>query len=176
MLNTTQIHKQHAFTMLELLITIAVLGILLSVAIPSFSGMTERYRLKTMIETVVEDLQFARSKAVTDNTNIFVSVSTGSTWCYGISSTAACDCSTGTTCDLKKVGFGDFNGLSIDGTNTDVSNITYGPIGVSNFITGGGRIEFRTTNLTARININAIGRLQTCSDDIPSLGSALVDC
>ena len=55
---------QHGVTMIELMITIAIVAILAAIALPSFSGTFERQRLRFAVETVVLDLRLARTTAV----------------------------------------------------------------------------------------------------------------
>jgi type IV fimbrial biogenesis protein FimT len=51
-------------TALELLVTVAVIGILLAVAVPSFADLIRRNRVATEINAFVGDLQFARAEAI----------------------------------------------------------------------------------------------------------------
>ncbi len=57
-------HKHSAFSLIELLVTLVVLGIILSIAIPSFNGMLQRYRLQSAVLEAQNDWLFARSTAV----------------------------------------------------------------------------------------------------------------
>ena len=52
------------FTLLELLISLCILAILASLAIPNLNLMLENYRLKTTSRQLVTDLQLAKMKAV----------------------------------------------------------------------------------------------------------------
>lgn len=55
------------FTLLELMVTIAISGILLSVAIPNFSQTIRNNRLTTNINKLFVSLNFARSEAIKRN-------------------------------------------------------------------------------------------------------------
>ncbi|HIF55482.1 MAG TPA: prepilin-type N-terminal cleavage/methylation domain-containing protein, partial [Methylococcaceae bacterium] len=44
------------FSLTELLVVIALIGIIASIAIPSFQGMIEKNRLKAAIESLAADL------------------------------------------------------------------------------------------------------------------------
>lgn len=50
-------------TLVELLVGMAVLGVLLAVGVPSFNGMLGRWRQQAAIDTFVADIQLARSTA-----------------------------------------------------------------------------------------------------------------
>lgn len=57
-------HLTRGFTLLELLVTMAVAGILLSVGVPSFSDAIKESRLSTQYNAMVGSLYLARSEAV----------------------------------------------------------------------------------------------------------------
>jgi prepilin-type N-terminal cleavage/methylation domain-containing protein len=52
------------FTMVELSITVAVLGVLAAVAIPSFMNLMPRFRLGTATQTLANELAMARMAAI----------------------------------------------------------------------------------------------------------------
>lgn len=58
------------FTLIELMITVAVLAIVMAIAIPSFTGLINSSRLTTQANDVVAALQMARSEAVRRNARV----------------------------------------------------------------------------------------------------------
>ncbi len=62
-----------AFSLIELMVTIAVLAIIVTIAMPSFSEMIERQRLKNAVETFQSDLLFAKSEALKRMVDVTVS-------------------------------------------------------------------------------------------------------
>ena len=60
------------FTLVELLIVIALLGVLLTLALPSFLGTMQRYRVSTAAHQVANALQFARMEAIRTRTNVIL--------------------------------------------------------------------------------------------------------
>jgi type IV fimbrial biogenesis protein FimT len=67
------------FTLVELLITIAIAAIVLGIAIPSFSSTISSNRLTTSINELVTALNFARSEAVKRGQDVVVR-KTGANW------------------------------------------------------------------------------------------------
>jgi type IV fimbrial biogenesis protein FimT len=67
----TMKHAAHpratGFTLLELMVTLAVLGILLGIAVPSFQSSLTNSRLTTAANDLVGALQAARSEAIKRN-------------------------------------------------------------------------------------------------------------
>jgi len=56
------------FSLIELIIGMAILGILMSLAMPSFSGWIRNAKIRTTAESIQNGLQLARAEAVRRNT------------------------------------------------------------------------------------------------------------
>jgi len=69
------------FTLIELLITIALAGILMTVAAPSMTKMIGANRVQTEVSSFVNDLQFARSEAIKEGQPVSVCASSDGTSC-----------------------------------------------------------------------------------------------
>lgn len=74
--------KTNGFTLIELIITLTVVGILLAIIAPNFSTFLSSNRLTTQANELLTDLSFARSESIKQATNIGVCVSNGSS-CMG---------------------------------------------------------------------------------------------
>ena len=81
-INTMQKHES-AFTLIELMITIAVAAVVLTLGVPSFSSVIERNQLSAYTNQLVSSLHFARSEAVRRNQPIKVCHSNNATDCNG---------------------------------------------------------------------------------------------
>lgn len=58
------------FTLIELMIVVAISAILLALVVPSFNDNLARRRLEGAANELSADLQYARTQAVADNTNV----------------------------------------------------------------------------------------------------------
>ena len=81
------------FTLLELLVTLAVVGLLLGLAVPTMGRLVDSARLRSAAEAFSQELKQARNHALTHQQNVYFSVSViADRWCYGWSDAVACDC------------------------------------------------------------------------------------
>ena len=67
--------KQTGLTLIELIVTLAVVSVLLVMGIPQFKSTTANSRLTTTINTLTGDLSFARTEAIKRATNVAVTAS-----------------------------------------------------------------------------------------------------
>lgn len=74
---------REGFTMTELLIVVAIIGILASLAAPSFSELIKSQRMKSMATDINSSLTLARSEAVKRNANVAMSPTTAGSWQNG---------------------------------------------------------------------------------------------
>lgn len=70
--------RARGFTIVELMVTIAILGILAAVAAPSFTSIMERWRVRSAVENLESSLYFARSEAIKLGGQIEVQPQSGS--------------------------------------------------------------------------------------------------
>lgn len=77
-------HRTNGFTLIELIVTIAVLAIILAIAVPSFQDFFERGRLRGAGDEVAALVATARGEAVKTGRNVTMSFSgTTASWCLG---------------------------------------------------------------------------------------------
>lgn len=76
------------FTLVEILITIAILGILVVLAVGNFGGMNEKYKVEAETKQLYADLMDARGRAMQRNRVSFVQINSADYKTYEDTSTA----------------------------------------------------------------------------------------
>ncbi len=71
--------RQNGFTLLELMMTIAVAGVFTTIAIPSFRYVTNSNRIAGELNGLLGDLQLARAEAIKEGRTVTVCVSSTGT-------------------------------------------------------------------------------------------------
>jgi type IV fimbrial biogenesis protein FimT len=74
------------FTLIEMLITVAVLAILASLAAPSFTVMLANAQIRTGSQALVDGLQLARAEAIRRNARVIFTLSAQSAWAVTVES------------------------------------------------------------------------------------------
>lgn len=57
-------HKHNAFTLLEMMVTVSILAILISLGVPAFHGFSQQQRLNAAVNALHSDLLLARAQAI----------------------------------------------------------------------------------------------------------------
>lgn len=73
----------HGFTLIELMVTVAVVAVLVSLAMPSFTTVINNNRLTSQANELVSALQTARSEAVRRNASVTLCGSADGSTCAG---------------------------------------------------------------------------------------------
>ncbi len=90
------------FSTIEILVTITVLAILASIAVPMLSDLINRQRLKGAAQRVMDDYREARSIALTSNHHVYLSFVPGDAkWCYGMDDETVCNCQVSNDCTVN---------------------------------------------------------------------------
>jgi type IV fimbrial biogenesis protein FimT len=76
-------NRQRGFTLIELMVTLTVLGILLGVGVPSFKNFIQNQKVKTAAYDINTAIMIARSEAVKRNTDVTIAPDTADTWTAG---------------------------------------------------------------------------------------------
>jgi len=174
--------KKSGFTAIELLVTIAIVAILASIAVPSYQRLIERNRLKEAVQIVKSELQLAKSESLKRNSDVFIRVNTGlnGLWCIGYD-LVDCDCFS--TCSLGQVDGDQFNNISLITVSpledpADPTTLLELIDSRRGTLTNALYADFRTANYSARINVNQVGRVEACNPSPSPAGTEAIydDC
>ena len=149
MLNRTQ---QFGFTMTELMITIAILGILTALAAPSFTSLLERRKIIAAAEAIQSDLRWARGEAIKRNTDVTVTFTPGAAgaWSYTITP-AGKTVNSATVPEFGNVALAE----NFSGHDTQFDHIR----GTS----GGGTVTLTSSAGEVHVVLSLLGRARICS-------------
>jgi type IV fimbrial biogenesis protein FimT len=116
--------KKSGFTVVELLVVLAVLAIFFAIGVPNFMSWIPKYRLKSAARDLYSNMQLAKMTAVKSNTNCSITYSTDPDQ-YVLSGALS-----------KTVVLGDYgSGVNFDGPANEtfaVATITFNSRGTSN--------------------------------------------
>lgn len=107
-------YAKHAkgFTLVELMVVIAVVAILAAAAMPAYRNLLDRYRIGKAAEDVISVISNARAGSVKLHRRVSVAFTTSADWCVGANAAAApsggaragaaaaCDCASPNTCSV----------------------------------------------------------------------------
>jgi prepilin-type N-terminal cleavage/methylation domain-containing protein len=175
-------HRRHGITLVEAMVTLAIIGILLAVAIPNLSDYIHRKRMEGVANELISDLALMRVESVSktvDSARAFIQIGNGSKFnCYTIYiddplGGAVCDCTkpAGQACtqdyrknnEIKVVQLPEKLGIKFS-TNAagNQAEIDRG----SRLIPAGFKILIEGNRPGAiRLDLNAAGRPEACSPD-----------
>jgi len=129
-----QLREQNGVTFLELIVTVAIIGILAAIAVPYYGDYIARQRLVGAAEAVYGQMQLAKRAAISNNKTVyFVASGLGTTsWCASYSELP----SISSTCDNAWVTSSTAN-PSVRITSANYPNVT-----LTDFSSGASSIGF----------------------------------
>lgn len=81
--------SRSGFSLIEVMVALAVLGILFAVGLPSVSAWLQNSQIRTAAEAGLNGLQFARSEAVSRNTSVQLAFDPAGGWSASVASSGA---------------------------------------------------------------------------------------
>lgn len=164
--------RQFGFTLIEVVVTVAVLVAVSTIAIPAFQASIGNAQIRTVAESIRNGLQQARAEAIKRNARIRFTLQTSSAWQIGCVTVAA-DCPAVITQKSAVEG---------SSTNTTVSADNYSAV----FSSFGTRDPAAAAALTVvnvtnaqvkseerralRVMLNAGGNVKVCDPTVNTVG------
>ena len=172
--------RAHGFTLVELLMVLAVMGVLAAVAFPGMRGYMDKQRLVSQVRAISELAQLARAEAIkhsaTGDRHISMNVSapTPSTWFVGLVNGNAA-CTTQATCLLTQAGSNVNQSYFVSGTacpnctmtsHAAAARIVFDMRGIADFTTGNADqlITLQSPmNKQLSVSVSRLGRISICT-------------
>lgn len=156
------------FTLLELLLAMALAALLAAMALPSFGSAVTRQRLKGSAQTLAQGMAEARQEAVRRGQPLHLSVRGGGDWCWAITDTPDQDCRQPMTRAWRQQRADDAPGIHM-ATATAASFGAQDGLALSP-----GEAVFETTlGEQVRVRLSPLGRTSLCS---PNAAPGFVAC
>jgi type II secretion system protein H len=136
---------QRGFSLMELIVVIAIVGIMASIAIPAFSSWRDKSAARGAAQSLLVHLKQARTLALAENRSVSITF-TSTSYTFDADTSGSCG-----PCRNEQVSFGQFsNNLSISPTTTR----TFSSRGTAN----SGTMTLTASGNSRAITMNIIGR------------------
>ncbi|MDQ6998085.1 MAG: GspH/FimT family pseudopilin [Mariprofundus sp.] len=139
--------RQRGFTLLEVIIVMAIMGIVAAIGIPSFSDWREKQAVRSAAQALLAQMKQARIMAVADNRSVSINF-TSSSYTFDADTTNDNSCG---LCKNELVPLSQFaNNLTVSPT----TRRTFSSRGTAN----SGRVTLTSGGSSKIITINVVGR------------------
>ncbi len=150
--------KGQGLTLIELLVSLGILTVLLTVALPSYQQLINKTRLVNLTQLLVEDLKLARQYSLTRGQRYYFRVSdSASTLCWGISERSDCIC--GSDCSITEYLLEtQYRQIAIDATRSAIS------FSYLQGTTNGTTYQLKIAGSVIKVKVSTLGRITACME------------
>ena len=168
--------KRRGFTLIETMVTVAIVAILMAMAVPSMQKLIARKRVAGVAAELASDIRYLRSMGVQTATPVQIDFgANAAATCYALStdpfSGGACDCNNPTTCDgnsgapkiVKSVTVPIAGGITVSVSNNSTHAVFTGPNSLP--VNGVTITAIVSSSMGGSVKVltNAAGRPLACS-------------
>lgn len=145
-------------TLIELVVALAVLAVLGTLALPNLGARLDRSRVEAAAEALAADINEARFEAARQGRAIHLQVNSGPGWCWSVATADACPCGSGQGCQLRASTEKDHPGVLLSAGQS----LTMAADGRPQ--TAGEPLELQGRNgLKLRVLVSPMGRAHVCT-------------
>lgn len=163
-------NRESGFTLIELMITIAILAIVLSAAFPSYRTFVANAQIRSTAESIRNGLQLARAEAIKRNAKVkftIASAANDSSWTVGcvtvvgdLDGDGVADCPA--TIQAKTAKEGSASTISLFKTPTASTTLSFTNLGTTDSAAAQlTRIDIDNTSIPASVSANLSVSIQT---------------
>lgn len=163
--------KAKAFTLVELMIGLAIVAILVFSAVPSYTAWMQNTKIRNATESVLNGLQLARTEAVRRNVNVQFTLAADSGWTVQVADASA-------EIVQQRAAAQGSNGVTLTVLPTGATSVTFNSLGR---VVGASPITSVTfdvppTTLPAdlsrdlRVVVSPAGRVRMCDPSVEDAG------
>jgi type IV fimbrial biogenesis protein FimT len=106
--------RTQGLTLVELVISLAIMAILVSLAVPEGGRLLARWKLQATAERLSGDLQAARLDAIERGLAQHVHLQSGHQWCWSVSESRGCGCEEVLRCQRLRAAAPGSGGVVLD--------------------------------------------------------------
>ena len=163
--------KQAGFTIVEMMVVIAVAAILVAVAVPSFNNLIEKRKITGAAEMIYTQMVAARTESLKRSKDIALSFVDGDAWSFGYTDDGT-SCVPGTDCEIV-----DFNndGTADDAVTTSFDNEQFPGVSIAvtsddtvfswirSTVDTANTVTLTSDNFELQVQLSLLGRARICS-------------
>ncbi|MFQ2921599.1 GspH/FimT family pseudopilin [Aeromonas allosaccharophila] len=163
--------RSAGFTLIELMVALALVALLLTVALPSYQSLRQEQMVKAATMAVYTDVMLLKSEAIKRNSSLSLIVfnSGASNWCYriaidGVGSCNGCSDTCSSLDGRKGADASEFAGVNLT-TSYSGGKLTFSP---RRGTLPSGNITLASNGTSMKVMTSNLGRVRTCA--ISNLG------
>ncbi len=159
--------REQGFTLVELLISVAVVGVLTLLALPSFNQWIANTKIRSTTESVLAGFQLARAEAVRLNRGVRMTLNADTSW-------AVAEVLSGTVIQTRPANEGTDSNTTMTVTPGTATTVDFNGLGRVTNLTPITQVDLDSTAIPAastkelRITINTGGTARACDPSHPA--------